>query len=167
MRPSPFRRDEVAAVDVPFRMLLSVVLVSMASAVLYPALQAYQEKEMEDRVSLVLAEIDAAALAVHRHPGSSRTVAVDVPSSGGIRLVALTVGGDLDGTPAEVGTIGWQLSSGASGHHLVSSNTGPVPMAGPGGEALVVERMPCLLVLTAASAPTGARYGTFVMVSLA
>jgi hypothetical protein len=167
LRGLNIRRDASAAIDVPFRMLLSVVLVAMASAVLYPALQSYQETEMEERVSLVLAELEAAALAVHRHPGSSRTVLVDVPSSGGIRLERMTIGGDLGEGPAGTGTITWELSSGASGHHLVSSNTGPVPLAGPEGEALVVDHGPCLLVLTAGPAPAGSHFRTFVQVDIA
>ena len=166
MRPPTIRRDPRAAIDVPLRMLLSVVLVSMASAVLYPVLQTYQETEMEERVTLVLAEIEAAALAVHRHPGSSRTVLVDIASSGGISLERLTIGGDLDEAPAVTATITWELSSGAKGHRLVSSNTGPVPLAGPEGEALVVVCEPCLLVLTATPAPAGACYRTFVQVDV-
>ncbi len=151
----------------PFKMLLSVVLVTMATAILYPALQAYQETEMEHRVGLTMAEIEASVLAVHRHPGSSRTVLVDVPSSGGIRLEGLTIGGDLDGPLSEVGTIGWELSSGASGTHLVASSTGPVPMAGPGGGAVGVDAFPCLLVFEASPCPPGSAYRGFVQVTVA
>ncbi len=165
MRTPRFRRDASAAIDVPFRMLLSVVLVTMAAAVLYPALQSYQESEMEQRVSLTLAEIEAAALSVHRHPGSSRTVLIDVPCSGGIRLERMTVGGDLDGTPTEVGTISWALTNGASGDHLVTSNDGPVPMAGPDGRTLSIEAFPCLIVLETCATPSGAYYNAYVRVS--
>ena len=167
MRSPSLRRDTRAAIDVPFKMLISVVLVTMATAILYPALQAYQETEMEHRVSLTLAEIEVATLSVHRHPGSSRTVLVDVPSSGGIRLERLTVGGDLDGPPAGVSVIGWELSTGASGNHVVSSNTGPVAMAGPEGDGLVIESFPCLIVLEAATSPTGSVYRSHVQVRVA
>ena len=167
MRTPAFRSDARAAIDVPFKMLLSVILVSMATAILYPALEAYQETEMELRVSLTISEIEAAALSVSRHPGSSRTVLVDVPSSGGIRLERLTVGGDLTGPPADLGTIGWELSSGTSGIHLVSSNTGPVPMAGPEGAVLEILAFPCLIVLEARASPQGAHCPTHVHVRTA
>lgn len=167
LRHPHLRQDRRAALDVPFKMLLSVVLVTMATAILYPALQAYQETEMEHRVGLTLAEIEASVMAVHRHPGSSRTVLVDVPSSGGIRLEGLTIGGDLEGPPAEVGTIGWKLSSGTTGRHLVTSSTGPVPMAGPDGGAVHVEAFPCLLVLKASACSQGSAYRAFVQVTVA
>ena len=167
MRTPRFRRDATAAIDVPFRMLLSVVLTTMAAAVLYPALQSYQETEMEQRVSLTLAEIETAVLSVHRHPGSSRTVLIDVPCSGGIRLERMTVGGDLCGAPAQVGTIGWQLSNGASGDHLVASSGGPVPMAGPDGRGLSIDGFPCLIVLEVRVAPSGAPFQTYVQVRCA
>jgi hypothetical protein len=146
-------------------MLLSVVLVTMATAILYPALQSYQETEMEHRVSLTLAELETAVLSVHRHPGSSRTVLIDVPSAGGIRLDSMTIGGDLTGSPAKVGTISWELSSGDEGHHLVVSSTGPVPMARPDGMGLVMGSFPCLIVLEAMASPAGALYPTFVQVT--
>lgn len=165
MRTPAFRRDATAAIDVPFKMLLSVVLVTMATAILYPALQTYQETEMEHRVSLTLAELETAALSVHRHPGSSRTVLIDVPSTGGIWLDSMTIGGHLAGSPADVGTIVWELSTGDEGHHLIVSSTGPVPMAGADGKGLVMESFPCLIVLKAMVSPEGAHYPTFVLVS--
>ncbi len=167
MRHPYLRGDTRGALDVPFRMLLSVVLVTMATAILFPALQAYQETEMEHRVGLVLAEIEASALAVIRHPGSSRTVLVDVPSSGGIRLEGVIIGGDLHGPSSEVGTIGWKLSSGASGRHLVAASTGPVPMAGPDEGAVRVDAFPCLLVLKASACSQGCAYRSFVLVTVA
>jgi hypothetical protein len=167
VRSPVFRRDEGAAIDVPFRLLLSVVLISMATAILYPTLQSYQEAEMENRVSLTLAEIEAAAVSVHRHPGSSRTVLIDVPSSGGIRLESLSIGGDLEGTPVEVGTIGWSLSNGVSGNHLVTSSSNVVPMAGPEGGGLHIDSFPCLMVLEAKAGPPGSHFGAFVQVTCA
>ena len=167
MRPSPFRRDPDAAIDVPYKMLISVVLVSMATAILYPVLQTYQETEMERRLALTMAKIESAVVSVHRHAGSSRTLLVDVPSSGGIRLDSIYIGGDLKAPAAEVGTIEWRLSTGSKGIELISSTTGPVPMAGLDGKGLVIERFPCLIVLEARVPPSGGYYRTFVQVSVA
>ena len=167
MRPPALRRNTGAAIDVPFKMLISVVLVSMAIMILYPALQSYQETEMESRLNISMAEIEAAVVSVHRHPGSSRTVLIDVPSSGGIRLDRLSIGGDLTAPPSEVGTIGWELTTGSHGTVLVSSSTGPIPMADPDGEGLVIEAFPCLIVLEAKISPPGSHYMAFVQVSLA
>ncbi len=167
MRPSPFRRDPDAAIDVPYKMLISVVLVSMTTAILYPVLQTYQETEMERRLALTMAEIESAVVSVHRHPGSSRTLLVDVPSSGGIRLDSINIGGDLKAPAAEVGTIEWRLSTGSKGIELISSTTGPVPMAGIDGKGLVIERFPCLIVLEARVPPSGGYYKTVVQVSVA
>ena len=94
MRPLRILPDDDGAIDVPYRLLLSVVLIAMATAVLYPALQAYSRSEMEHRLTIASREICSAAESVHRNPGSSRTVHIDVPSSGIIRLTRLTIGGD-------------------------------------------------------------------------
>jgi len=166
LRPPALRRDTSAAIDVPFKMLISVVLVSMATMILYPVLQSYQETEMENRLTVSMAEIENAVLSVHRHPGSSRTVLIDVPSSGGIRLDRVSIGGDLTAPPAEVGTIGWRLTTGSDGTVLVSSTTGPVPMADADGKGLVIEAFPCLIVLEARAAPPGSHYKVYVQVSL-
>ncbi len=166
MKRPVLRDDRSAVIDVPMKMLISVVLVSMATIVLYPALQSYQETEMENRVSLSMAEIEAAVLAVQRHVGSSRTVVLDVPSSGGIRLDRLTIGGDLTASPSEVGTVSWRLSTGAKGAILVSSATGPVPMASSEGSQLVIEAFPCIIVLETRASPHGSHYGTFVQAAV-
>jgi hypothetical protein len=147
-------------------MLISVVLVSMAIAILYPALQTYQETEMEHRLAIKMAEIEAAATTAQRHPGSSRTVLIDVPSTGGIRLDRMTIGGELTAPPAETGTIRWSLSSGPSGTRLVSSTSGPVPMSGEDGGPVVLEAFPCLIVLETRAAPPGSHYRSFVQVSV-
>jgi hypothetical protein len=166
LRPPILHRDTRAAIDVPFKLLLSVVLIAMATAILFPALQAYQQSEMENRIAITVAEIEAVALSVHRHPGSSRTVLVDIPPSGGIRLERLTLGGDLASAIALVGTISWDLSNGVSGRVLVSTSSGPLPMAGTDGVALVVDGFPCLLVMKCDPSPPGAVYPTFVRVSV-
>lgn len=166
MRKLALRDDRAAVIDVPMKMLVSVVIVSMATMVLYPALQSYQESEMENRLGLSMAELEAAVLAVHRHPGSSRTVLVDVPSSGGIRLDSLTIGGDLTDPPSQVGTLRWSLSTGAHGTHLVSTAAGPVPMADADGSALVIDSFPCLVALEAMTSPPGSHYGTFVQATV-
>jgi hypothetical protein len=145
-------------------MLISVVIVTMATAILYPVLQSYQESEMEHRLAITLAEIETAAISAQRHRGSSSTVIIDLPSSGGIRLERLTIGGDLKAPPAEVGTIGWSLSSGPTGAQLVSTTIGPVPMAGEDGEQVVLDRFPCLIVLESKTAPPGSHYHDYVQV---
>ena len=95
MRPSALYSDRDAAIDVPYKLLLSVVLLTMATAVLMPTLYAYQQSEVERRIQVAIAEIDSAARSVFHHPGSSRTVLVDIPSSGSFHLERLTIGGDL------------------------------------------------------------------------
>ncbi len=166
MRPSAFRRQTGAAIDVPFKLLISVVIVTMATAILFPALQAYQRSEMEHRLALTLAEIEAAVISVHHHPGSSRTVVIDVPSSGVITLESMSIGGGLTAPPAEVSTIGWRLSSGTTGVQLVSTTSGPIPMASTEYGELVIDRFPCLIILEAKVAPPGGHYSTFVQVAV-
>ncbi|UCC93762.1 MAG: hypothetical protein JSW25_03600 [Thermoplasmata archaeon] len=166
MRPPRFRNDTGAAMDVPFKMLVSVVLVSMAVATLYPVLQSYHETQMEHRVSLAVTEIEAAVTSAHRHPGSSRTVLIDVPSTGGIRLESLTIGSELTAPAVEAGAITWRLSSGPGSRELVTTSGGPVPMAGPGGEQVVIDRFPCLLVVEAMTAPPGVQHRDFVQVTV-
>jgi hypothetical protein len=146
-------------------MLISLVIITMATAILYPALQGYQETEMEHRVAVKMAEIESAAISVHRHPGSSRTVIIDVPSSGGIRLDSMIIGGDLTAPLAEVGTIRWHLSSGPEGTELVGSPSAPVPMADDKGEEVVLDRFPSIIVLEARTAPSGSLYGAYVQVT--
>jgi len=167
LRPPALRRQTGAAIDVPFKLLISVVIVTMATAILFPALQAYQRSEVEHRLALTLAEIEAAAISVHHHPGSSRSVVIDVPSSGGFRLESMSIGGDLRAPPAEVSTIGWRLSSGTTGTQLVITTTGPLPMASTEHEELVIDRFPCLIILEAKVAPPGGHYSAFVQVSVA
>lgn len=152
--------------DVPFKLLMSVVIVTMATAILFPTLQAYQRSEVEHRLSLTLADIEAAVISVYHHPGSSRTVVIDVEPSGGIRLETLTIGGELTAAPVDASTINWRLSSGASGNHLVSTASGPVPMASTEHEELALDRFPCLIVLEAMKAPPGSHYRSFVQVSM-
>jgi hypothetical protein len=164
LRPSALRGDRAGVTDIPFKLLLSVVLMTMAVAVLMPALSAYQQSEVEHRIQLAVAEIDAAARAAYHHPGSSRTVLVDVPSSGSYRLVGLTVGGDLcnDGHVAAI--ISWRHSGGVEGHHVVATRGGPVYLAGSDGGPLDLEGDRFLLVLEARAAPPGCQTPTFVEV---
>jgi len=153
--------------DIPFKLLLSLVVIAMALGVLMPALSAYQTSEVEHRVSVALAEIEAAALAVHRHPGSSRTVVIDLVASGSVRLERMELGGDLSGSLADMATIRWWHTGGASGEHLVSASSGPLPMAGPDGEALRIGYFPCMLVLESLPSPAGCPLPSHVRVTVA
>ncbi len=164
MRPPAFRRDRGAATDIPFKLLLSVVLMTMAFAVLMPVLQAYQQNEVEHRIQLAVAEIDAAARAAYHHPGSSRTVLVDIPSSGSYRLESLTIGGDLTDDGPEAAIISWRHSGGMKGNHAVSTHGGPVSMAGPDGGPIVLDGDRFLLVLEAKTAPPESHVSTYVEV---
>lgn len=166
MRPPALRRDEGAAIDVPFKLLLSLVVIALAMGVLMPALSAYQTSEVEHRVSVTLAEIEAAALAVHRHPGSSRTVVIDLVASGSVRLERIALGGDLSGSLADMATIRWWHTGGASGEHLVSTSSGPLPMAGPDGGPLTIETFPCMLVLEGCPSPDDCPYPSYVRVTV-
>jgi hypothetical protein len=149
----------------PFKLLLSVVLMTMATAVLLPVLHAYQRSELEHRVEMAVGEIDAAARAAYHHPGSSRTVLVDVPPAGAYRLEELTIGGDLGRDGARAAIVSWVHSGGTRGNHVVSSQGGPVPMAGPDGGPLSMSGSRALLVLEAKAAPPGCIYATYVEVS--
>lgn len=164
MRHPRLRRDRGAVVDMPFRLLLSVVLMAMAAAVLLPALSAYQQTEFEARVRLTVAEISSAARAVLASPGSSRTVAVDLPPSLGISLEHLSIGAGLDAGPGEMAIIHWRLSRGGEGRTAVLTTGGPVPMSGPDGQPLVLQKGRALLVLEATQAPAGSPVGLYVMV---
>lgn len=150
------------AIDVPYRLLLSVVLIAMGTAILYPALEAYSQSEMEHRLAIAVEEIGTAAVSVHRHPGSSRTVHIDVPPSGVIRLERLTIGGDLASTPANASIITWALSNGIHGRDLVCSSSGPLPLAGPDGGPMEIETFPCLIVMERRPSPPGSLFPTFV-----
>ena len=166
MRPSVLQRDGDAAIDVPFKLLLSVVLMTMATAVLMPTLHAYQQREVEHRIQVAIAEIDSAARSVFHHPGSSRTVLVDIPSSGSFHLERLTIGGDLAAPGPGAALIRWRHSGGAEGNHLVTTNGGPLSMAGPNGGHLDIEGQQCLLVLEARASPPGSQSNTFVEVRI-
>ncbi len=164
MRPPSLRRDAGAAIDIPFKLLLSLVVIGLALGVLMPALSAYQTSEVEHRLSVTLAEIEAAALSVHRHPGSSRTVVIDLVASGSVRLEWMEVGGELSGPLADMASIRWRHTGGASGKHLVSTSSGPLPMAGPDGGPLTIGSFPCMLVLEALPSPDGCPCPSFVSV---
>ncbi len=166
MRPSALLRDRDAAIDVPYKLLLTVVLMTMATAVLLPTLHAYQQNEVEHRIQVAIAEIDSAARSVFHHPGSSRTVLVDIPSSGSFHLERLTIGGDLAAPGSEAAFIRWRHSGGAEGNHLVTTRGGPLSMAGPDGEPLEIEGHQCLLVLEARTSPPGSQPDTFVEVRI-
>ena len=155
MRVSPLRRDLAGTIDIPYKLLVSVVIMALAASVLLPVLRAYQESTMEDRVDLVISKIAAAARTAYHHPGSSRTVVVDVPPAGGVRLERLSIGGNLSKDLALTSTIRWELSTGASGTHAITTPGGFVPMTGPDDEAVVVGAGPSVLVLEAKEAPTG------------
>jgi len=148
----------------PFRLLLSVVLMAMAAAVLLPALSAYQRTEFEGRVKLAVAELSSAARAVYASPGSSRTVAVDLPPSYGMSLERLSIGAGLDASPGEMAIIQWRLSKGVEGRSAVRTTGGPVPMSGPDGQPLVLMRGRAMLVLEARQAPDGSPVGLYVLV---
>jgi hypothetical protein len=164
LRHPRLRRDREAVVDMPFKLLLSVVLMAMAAAVLLPALSAYQQTEFEGRVKLTVAEISSAARAVFASPGSSRTVAVDLPPSFGISLVRLSIGAGLDASPVDMAIIQWRLSSGGEGRAVVHTTCGAVPMSGQDGQPLVLQKGRALLVLEAGQAPAGSQVGRYVLV---
>ncbi len=166
MRPSTLHRDREAAIDVPYKLLLSVVLMTMATAVLMPTLHAYQQSEVEHRIQLAIADIDSAARSVFHHPGSSRTVLVDIPSSGSFHLERLTIGGDIAAPDPEASFIRWRHSGGAEGNHLVTTNRGPLSMAGPNGGPLDIEGHQCLLVLEVRASPSGSQLDAFVEVRI-
>ena len=86
MRAGPLRRDPAGAIDIPYKLLVSVVIMALATTVLLPVLRGYQESTMEDRVNLAVSKIAAAARTAYHHPGSSRTVVVDVPPAGVVHL---------------------------------------------------------------------------------
>jgi type II secretory pathway pseudopilin PulG len=148
----------------PFRLLLSVVLMAMAAAVLLPALSAYQRTEFECRVRLTVAEISSAARAVYSSPGSSRTVALDLPPSFGISLERLSIGAGLDAGPGDMAIIQWKLSKGGEGRAAVHTTGGAVPMSGPDGQPLVLQKGRALLVLEARQAPAGSPVELYVRV---
>jgi hypothetical protein len=164
LRPTGLRRREDAAIDVPLKLLVSVVLMAMAAAILLPALQAYQRSEIEHRIELTVTDISSAALAVYHHPGSSRTVVVDVPSAGGYQLESLTIGGDLGASPSGTAVITWRHSGGTEGSRAVTTPNGHVPLCGPDGRALEVEGPRVVLVLEARQADTGPWTGRYVEV---
>ena len=164
MRHPRLLRDRAAVVDMPFRLLLSVVLMAMAAAVLLPALSAYQQTEFEARVKLTVAEISSAARAVYSSPGSSRTIAIDLPPSFGISLERLSIGAGLDAGPVDMAIIHWKLSRGGEGRAIVHTTGGPVPMSGLDGQPLVLQRGRALLVLEARQAPAGSLVELYVLV---
>lgn len=164
MRHPLLRRDRAAVVDMPFRLLLSVVLMAMAAAVLLPALSAYQQTEFEGRVKLTVAEISSAARAVLASPGSSRTVAIDLPPSFGISLERLSIGAGLDAGPVDMAIIHWKLSTGGEGRAVVHTTGGAVPMSGPDDRPLVLQNGRALLVLEARQAPAGSPVELYVLV---
>ncbi len=166
MRPSALKRNRDGAIDVPYKLLLSVVLMAMATAVLMPTLYAYQQSEVEHRIQVAIAAIDSAARSVFHHPGSSRTVLVDIPSSGSFHLERLTIGGDLAAPGPEAAFIRWRHSGGTEGNHLVLTNGGPLAMAGTNGGPLDIEGHQCLLVLEARESPQGSQPITFVEVRI-
>ncbi len=166
MRPTALHRDSSAVIDVPYKLLLSVVLMTMATAVLMPTLYAYQQSEVEHRIQMTVAEIDSAARSVFHHPGSSRTVLVDIPSSGSFHLERLTIGGDLASPGPEAAIIRWRHSGGVEGDHLVTTSRGPLAMAGTNGGPLDIEGHQCLLVLEAMTSAQGNQPITFVEVRI-
>jgi hypothetical protein len=153
--------------DLPFKLLVSVMLMMMATAILMPALHAYQQSEVEHRTEIVVSSIDSAARSAFHHPGSSRTVLVDVQPSGGVRLDRLSIGGDLLSAPGQAGIISWEHSSGMSGSHIVASTGGAIPLAGVDGKSLVLDGRPCLLVLESMRAPEGSWCHRYVEVRVA
>jgi hypothetical protein len=149
---------------VPFKLLISVVLMAMAAAILLPALHAYQMTEIEQRIELTVVEVSAAALAVYRHPGSSRTVVIDVPSAGGCRLESITIGGNLSASPASSALITWRHSGGIEMSQAVMTQNGHVPMCGPDGKALEVVGARAVIVLEARQTEIGPWTGRYVEV---
>jgi len=166
LRPPFLRRDNGAVIDMPFKVLISLVVMTMATVILLPALQAYQSSEVEHRTEISVAAIASAARSVYHHPGSSRTVALDVPSAGTVRLELMSIGGDLTGPPGETCVIKWRLSDGTEGIHAITTLGGEVPMAGPDGLAISIEGQRALLVLEAKAAPRGSWCDTYVEVRL-
>ena len=164
MRLPPLRRDADAAIDVPFKMLISLVVMAMAVVALLPALQAYQSGEVEHRTEVAVAGIAAAARSVFHHPGSSRTVVLDITPAGSVRIVSMSIGGDLTGPPGEACVISWRLSDGTRGNHAITTNGGQVPLAGPDGQAITIEGHRAILALETREAPPGAWYDHYVEV---
>jgi len=165
-RPLP-RHDRAAVVDMPYRLLLSVVLMALAAATLMPALRSYQASELEGRIRVTVAEIGSAARAVLDHPGSSRMVVVDLGGGWGVRLERLTIGAPLGSGVASMAVIAWSHTAGGSGRTAVTSTGGPVPMCGEDGGQLVLSDGRALLVLEANDAPDDSPVEGFVVVSLA
>ena len=164
LRHPGLRVRDAAVTDVPFKLLVSVVLMVMAAAVLLPSLQTYQRSEIEHRIELAVAEISSAALAVYRHPGSSRVVEVDVPPCGGYELEGLSIGGDISSSPAGAAVISWRHSGGVERDHAVTTQNGHVPLCGPDGKALDVQGPRAVLVLEARQASLGSWAGHYVEV---
>ena len=167
MRRPLLVRDRAAVVDMPYRLLLSVVLMALAAATLLPALRSYQATELEGRIRVTVAEVASAARAVLNHPGSSRTVAVDLGGGWGVRLERLTIGAPLGSEVASMAVIAWSHTAGGSGRTAVTSTGGPVPMCGEDGGQLVLADGRALLVLEARAAPDGSSFDSYVEVSLA
>jgi hypothetical protein len=151
----------------PYKLLLSVVLMALAAATLMPALRSYQATELEGRIRVTVAEVASAARAVLNHPGSSRTVAVDLGGGWGVRLNRLTIGAPLDAPLEDVAVIAWSHTAGGSGRTVVTSTGGPVPMCGEDGGQVVLADGRALLVLEARHAPEGSSVESYVEVSLA
>ena len=164
MRRSALRRIEAAAMDMPFKLLISVIIMAMATSILLPVLNAYQQSEVEHRIEVVMAELSSAAKMVFNHPGSAKTVHVQVAPAGGVHLETISIGGRLSEHPAEAATIKWRHSMGTSGMCVVSSVTGPVPLAGPEGDPLVIHGSGYLLVLESKPSPQGSWCQRFVEV---
>ena len=167
MRRPLLVRDRAAVVDMPYRLLLSVVLMALAAATLFPALRSYQASELEGRIRVTVAEVASAARAVMAHPGSSRTVAVDLCGGWGVRLERMTIGAPPGAALEEMAIIEWRHTAGGSGRTVVASTGGPVPMCGEDGGELVLTDGRALLVLEARRAPEGSVVESYVEVSLA
>jgi hypothetical protein len=162
---TPFlRRDNGAAIEVPFKVLISLVVMTMAIVVLLPALQAYQSSEVERRTEVAAAGIASAARSVYLHPGSSRSYVLDVPPAGSVHLVSMSIGGNLDVTPGESCVISWRLSDGTRGSHAITTNGGQVPLAGVDGHAVTIEGPRAILALEAREAPPRAWCDRYVEV---
>ncbi len=166
MRHPLLRQEGAAVVDVPYQLVLSVVLMALAAATLMPALRSYQASELEGRIRVTVAEVASAAKAVLHHPGSSRTVSVDLSGGWGVRLERLTIGAPLDAAPDMMAVIAWRHTAGGSGRSLVTSTGGPVPMCGTDHGQFVLVEGRALLVLEARQAPDGLSFDTYVEVTL-
>ncbi len=164
MRLLPLRSDTDGVIDVPFKMVISLVVMAMAVVALLPALQAYQSSEVEHRTEVAVAGIATTARSVFHHPGSSRTFVLDIPPAGSVRLVSMSIGGDLHGHPGEACVISWKLSDGTRGNHAITTNGGQVPLAGPDGQALTIEGHRAILVLETREAPPGTWCNNYVEV---